>query len=105
MLIDGRAPRPGEVMKNSYLANTFKTLAKEGKAGYYKGRIAEAIVELVRSKGGLMTLEDLAKHDTDWVEPISYTFNGEVTVYECPPNGQGQLLFIHKRLSHSLMRS
>lgn len=71
------------------LAKTFRALAAEGKAGYYKGRVAEAIVELIKSKGGIMELEDLAKHDTDFVEPISYTFNGEVTVYECPPNGQG----------------
>lgn len=89
MLLDGRAPRPGELFKNPNLAKTFRTLAAEGKAGYYKGRIAEAIVELIQSKGGVMELEDLAKHDTDFVEPISYTFNDEVTVYECPPNGQG----------------
>jgi len=36
-----------------------------------------------------MTLEDLAKHETTFVEPIKYTFNNEVTIYECPPNGQG----------------
>lgn len=89
MLLNGRAPRAGEIMKNPNLAKTFRVLAAEGKTGYYKGRIAEAIVELIKSKGGVMELDDLAKHDTDWVEPISYTFNDEVTVYECPPNGQG----------------
>ena len=36
-----------------------------------------------------MTLEDLAAHDTDFVEPLKYTFANEVTLYECPPNGQG----------------
>lgn len=89
MLINGRAPRPGEVIKLLNLAKTFRAVVAEGKAGFYKGRIAEAIVELIKSKGGVMELEDLAKHDTDWVEPISYTFNEEVIVYECPPNGQG----------------
>ncbi|KIP12484.1 hypothetical protein PHLGIDRAFT_113571 [Phlebiopsis gigantea 11061_1 CR5-6] len=102
MLLNGKAPRAGEIMKNPFLANTFRSVAAEGKAGYYKGRIAEAIVELVQSKGGLMTLEDLAKHDTDWVEPISYTFNGEVTVYECPPNGQGLTALIALGLLDSL---
>ncbi len=89
MLINGKAPRPGQVMKLPNLAKTFRSLAEHGKAGYYKGRIAEAIVELIQSKGGVMDLEDLASHDTDFVEPIQYTFNEEVTVYECPPNGQG----------------
>ncbi|KZP02024.1 hypothetical protein FIBSPDRAFT_158140, partial [Athelia psychrophila] len=36
-----------------------------------------------------MEMEDLAKHATDFVEPISYTYGGEVTLWECPPNGQG----------------
>lgn len=36
-----------------------------------------------------MELDDLAKHETSFVEPISYTFQNEVTLYECPPNGQG----------------
>ena len=82
ILLDGRAPRPGEVMKMPNLAKTFRTLAAEGKAGFYKGRVAEAIVELIQSKGGVMTLEDLANHSTTFVEPVKYTFNDEVTVYE-----------------------
>ncbi|KAF7799241.1 hypothetical protein EIP86_010473 [Pleurotus ostreatoroseus] len=89
MLIDGKAPNQGQIMKLPNLAKTFRTIAEHGKDGYYKGRIAEAIVELIQSKGGLMTLEDLASHRTEFVEPIKYTFANEVTVLECPPNGQG----------------
>ncbi|KAG8753974.1 hypothetical protein FRC12_011360 [Ceratobasidium sp. 428] len=89
MLLDGRAPRAGEIMRFPDLARTFRTLVSEGKKGFYTGRVAEAIVELIKSKGGVMELDDLATHDTEFVEPISYTFAGEVTLYECPPNGQG----------------
>lgn len=89
MLVDGHSPRPGQVIKLPYLAQTFRSIAEHGKAGYYKGRVAQAIVDLITSKGGVMTLEDLAAHDTDFVEPIKYTFANEVTVFECPPNGQG----------------
>ncbi|KEP55717.1 lincomycin-condensing protein lmbA [Rhizoctonia solani 123E] len=89
MLINGRAPLPGEVMRLPDLAQTFKTLVSEGKKGFYTGRIAEAIVELIKGNGGVMELNDLAEHDTDFVEPIKYTYAGEVTLWECPPNGQG----------------
>ncbi|CAE6443700.1 unnamed protein product [Rhizoctonia solani] len=89
MLINGRAPLPGEVMRLPDLAQTFRTLVSEGKKGFYTGRVAEAIVELIKSKGGVMELSDLAEHDTDFVEPIKYTYGGEVTLWECPPNGQG----------------
>jgi gamma-glutamyltranspeptidase len=35
------APLPGQVMQFPDLAETFRTLAKEGTAGFYQGRIAE----------------------------------------------------------------
>ncbi|KAI0673439.1 gamma-glutamyltranspeptidase [Trametes maxima] len=89
MLLDGKAPLPGQLLKLPNLAKTFREVAEKGKDGFYKGRVAQAIVDLIQSKGGVMELEDLAAHKTEFVEPIKYTFNGEVTVYECPPNGQG----------------
>jgi gamma-glutamyltranspeptidase / glutathione hydrolase len=82
MLLDGKAPLPGQIMRFQNLAKTFRALAEHGKDGFYKGRIAEAIVEVIKSKGGVMELEDLAKHTSDFVEPIRYTYGGEVTVYE-----------------------
>lgn len=82
MLLNGKAPRPGQLIKLPNLAKTFRTIAEEGKDGFYKGRIAEAIVELIQSGGGVMSLEDLAKHESTVVEPISYKFNDEVTIYE-----------------------
>lgn len=89
MLRDGRAPLPGEIMKFPNLARTFRAVSDRGKDGFYKGEVARAIVELIQSKGGVMELEDLESHETTFVEPIKYTYGGEVTVYECPPNGQG----------------
>ncbi|TFK30768.1 lincomycin-condensing protein lmbA [Coprinopsis marcescibilis] len=89
MLLDGRAPLPGEVIRLPNLAQTFRELVALGKDGFYKGRVAQAIVDLIQSKGGLMDLEDLSAHNTTFVEPIKYTYAKEVTVYECPPNGQG----------------
>jgi gamma-glutamyltranspeptidase / glutathione hydrolase len=35
------APRQGQVMRFPDLAETFKTLVREGKDGFYKGRIAQ----------------------------------------------------------------
>ncbi|BGO91449.1 hypothetical protein NBRC10512_003109 [Rhodotorula toruloides] len=85
------SPRPGEIFKNPNLARTFREVAEKGKKGFYEGRIAEAIVELIQSKGGVMTLEDLKNHSTTPVTPISINYGGEngVTLHETPPNGQG----------------
>jgi gamma-glutamyltranspeptidase/glutathione hydrolase len=88
MLINGRAPGAGEMMKNPTLAHSMREVVEHGKAGFYEGRIAEAIVELLHLKGGTMTLDDLKRHRTTFDEPITVNYRG-VDVWEIPPNGQG----------------
>ncbi|EGD73073.1 hypothetical protein PTSG_04788 [Salpingoeca rosetta] len=88
LMSNREAPSEGEVMVMKDLANTFKLLAEHGKAGFYEGRVAEAIVDCVQGHGGLLTLEDLKGHMSTFDDPISVTFKGK-TVYEMPPNGQG----------------
>jgi len=41
MLLNGRAPLPGEIMKFPELAATFRSIVKDGKDGFYTGRIAQ----------------------------------------------------------------
>ncbi|XP_043926550.1 glutathione hydrolase-like YwrD proenzyme isoform X2 [Protopterus annectens] len=88
MLINGQPPEHGQVFKNLHLAQTFKELVRNGKRGFYEGRIAEAIVETVQEHGGVMTLDDLKTHTSCEIEPIFTDFKG-VRVWEIPPNGQG----------------
>lgn len=88
MLRNGRAPKSGEIFCNPTLAETFRALAQEGHKGFYQGRIAQAIVDLIQSLGGEMTLEDLKNHQTDRVDPITIRYQG-LDIWECPPNGQG----------------
>ncbi|HDP81128.1 MAG TPA: gamma-glutamyltransferase family protein [Spirochaetes bacterium] len=47
---------------------------------FYKGPIAESIVKFHREKGGLFTMEDLAKYEGGWEEPLAGSFR-EYTVY------------------------
>jgi gamma-glutamyltranspeptidase/glutathione hydrolase len=88
LTIDGRGPDPGEIFRNPGLARTFNALAEGGKAAYYQGEIAKAIVKVIQDAGGVMAEEDLAKHESTWDTPISTTYRGYL-VWECPPNGQG----------------
>ena len=86
--IDGRAPRKGEIWKNPMLARTLETIGKKGRDAFYKGPLAEVMARTVQQAGGFLSVEDLAKHRSEWVQPVSTNYRG-VDVWELPPNGQG----------------
>lgn len=82
----------GEVMTNPELAATFRSLATEGKDGFYNGPIAHAIAEAVHERGGFLSLADLAYHaekGSTTPDPICIRFNDMLDLWEHPPNGQG----------------
>ena len=87
-LVDGRAPRLGEIFRNPDLARSLERVAAGGRDGFYQGDIANRIAATSSRLGGTMTAKDLADYSSEWVEPISTTYRGW-TVYEIPPNGQG----------------
>jgi gamma-glutamyltranspeptidase / glutathione hydrolase len=87
-LVDGRAPRAGEIFRQKNLGRTFRTLARGGRDAFYKGEIARAIVDYCQKNGGFLSMQDLAEHKSEWVEPISTDYRG-YKVYQCPPSGQG----------------
>jgi gamma-glutamyltranspeptidase / glutathione hydrolase len=87
-LIDGRAPRPGELFRNTDLARTLTRIAQRRHAGFYTGPVAESIVAISHELGGTMALADLAEFEAEWVDPIQTSYRGW-TVSQIPPNTQG----------------
>ena len=84
----GRAPVSGELFRNPSQARTLATIAESRGEAFYRGALAQKIAAASRSQGGAMTVEDLAAHQPDWVEPIGQDYRG-VRLHEIPPNGQG----------------
>ncbi|HTU89456.1 MAG TPA: gamma-glutamyltransferase [Gemmataceae bacterium] len=87
-LIDNRPPRGGEIFKNPNLARSYRLIADKGRAAFYNGTIAQAIVAFSEKAGGLFSLKDFADHTSTWVEPVSTSYRG-YQVWEIPPPGQG----------------
>lgn len=109
MLRNGeRAPREGEIIRLKNLAKTFRELAAKGKKGFYEGPIAEAIVQVLKDRGGVMTLEDLKFHGeqgSEETEPISFEYEAAgVKVWEHAPNGQGLVALMALGVLESLQK-
>ncbi|GAM43920.1 hypothetical protein TCE0_060r19127 [Talaromyces pinophilus] len=103
-----RAPLPGELMTNPNLARTFRMLAAQGKDGFYRGAIADAIVRAVEDRGGVLSHADLFYHGymgTIETDPVRVQFNGKVDVWEHPPNGQGLVALMALKLLEELERT
>ena len=100
LLPNGKVPVTGDVIKQPELAATLRIIAAQGRDGFYKGSVAEDMVETLASNGGLHTLEDFAAHVTETTAPIGTNYKGH-DVWQCPPNGPGiTMLVMLNILSH-----
>jgi gamma-glutamyltranspeptidase/glutathione hydrolase len=85
--IDGKQPSAGQIHRNPGLAKTFRILQQQGRDGFYKGEIAQAIIDKSNRHGGTMTLEDLASYSGEWTTPATTTYHG-YDVFTLPPPAQ-----------------
>ena len=84
----GKAPAKGEIFRNPYLAGTLEKIVKGGRNEFYRGTIARAIDAFMKQNSGFLTYDDLSRHHSEWVDPVSTTYRG-YEIWELPPNGQG----------------
>ncbi len=85
---EGRMPAKGEIFNNPWLANTYETIATEGRDAFYKGEIARTIEKYILTNGGFLSYEDMASHTSEWIDPVSSNYRG-YDIWQLPPNGQG----------------
>jgi gamma-glutamyltranspeptidase/glutathione hydrolase len=99
----------GETVYQQDMAKTFQELVlayenkkEEGRASaiqsardyYYRGPIAEDIVNFSDIFEGYLTIEDFYNFETNIVDPISIKYNDQTTVFENPPNSQGIVMLL-----------
>ena len=64
----------GDKIVNYNIAKTLEEIKLYGRDGFYKGKIAEKIIQTIKSSGGIMTLEDLENYNAVWREPLSFKY-------------------------------
>jgi gamma-glutamyltranspeptidase / glutathione hydrolase len=73
---EGELLREGDVLRQPALEKVFALVAHEGAATAYTGSLAEALLSLLRQRGGRVTREDLAAYEALWVEPVEVEYVG-----------------------------
>lgn len=85
---DGSPYQTGERFVQKDLAETFRRIAAGGRDAFYKGEIGKGIVRDLNEHDGVLTEEDFADHQSEWVEPLRGMYRG-LDVYHLPPPTQG----------------
>jgi gamma-glutamyltranspeptidase/glutathione hydrolase len=89
-----REDRPlheGDLLIQKDLAQTLREIAEKEKDAFYKGRVAKAIVDEMKVRGGLVTQEDLDAYKVIHRTPLVTTFQG-AQVHSMPPPSSGGVL-------------
>jgi len=88
-LPDGKMPEMGQLIKMPDLANVLEKVASEGRDGFYKGEIAQRLVDGVRAAGGIWSMEDMAGYTIKEREPVRTSYGGYELVTAPPPSSGG----------------
>ncbi|KAK8865895.1 gamma-glutamyltransferase [Kwoniella newhampshirensis] len=87
---NGQALPIGSTWKRPEYARTLERIAREGADAFYHGEIAEAIVNAVKERGGLMTVEDLRNYRVNWNTPLSVKYR-DYTLWAPPAPASGAI--------------
>jgi len=87
-LHNDKAPVLGSLFKAPGQAEVLEAIARDGRAGFYEGPVAQDMVDSLNALGGVHTMQDFAATACDYVEPISTNYRGHELI-ELPPNVQG----------------
>jgi len=85
---DGAPPEVGSLLANPPLAATLERIARQGKAGFYQGPVAEHLTSFLEAQGSHLRLSDFEAHTSTWVEPVHGTYLDH-DILAFPPNTQG----------------
>ena len=81
--------KAGTTFKQPELAKTLRAIQQQGKDRFYKGEVANHIVDFMQQNGGLITYEDLLAYKAVWRKPLHLNWQGFELVTAPPPSSGG----------------
>ena len=83
----------GDAVVQPDLASTLGYIQSQGEDGFYKGIVAQQIVEEMRRGGGIMSLEDLEGYQAVWRAPLQASYRG-YRIHTVPPPSSGGVALV-----------
>ena len=102
---DGSFYRFGEIQKNPEMAALLKEIAANGTGAFYRGPVAERMVDLINERGGCYTLSDLADYQPKFRQPVRGTYRDCEVVAFAPPSGGCAVVEMLNILEHSDLKA
>ena len=81
-------PNIGDWLTREKMSSTLEEIALTGYSSFYEGEIASSIIKQSDNEGGVISADDLAAYEPNFIEPIKICFR-HVEIAELPPNTQG----------------
>jgi gamma-glutamyltranspeptidase/glutathione hydrolase len=91
-LADGDPPKAGEILRQPDLARTLEKLASEGFDGFYRGDVAQKLLDSVAEEGGRWTAAELAGYRVREREPLRLRYRDWSITTAPPPSSGGVAL-------------
>lgn len=89
---EGLPYEPGDKFVNKDMAKTLDLIIKKGKDGFYKGEVANAIVNTLNKYDGVFTLEDLANYKPIVKKPVVGNYRGYEIISSPSPSSGGAIV-------------
>jgi len=89
---NGQPYKAGDRLVQKDLAKVLKLIRDKGRDGFYKGRVADLIVEEMKRGGGLITYEDLENYQPVLRKPVVGNYRGYEIISMGPPSSGGVCL-------------
>lgn len=88
-LDNNNIPQIGHRIVQKDLARTLQLLASKGADGFYRGELAEKMVQSVRQHGGIWSLQDLRDYKVIERQPVIAHYKGIKLISAPPPSSGG----------------
>jgi gamma-glutamyltranspeptidase / glutathione hydrolase len=100
-----RLPPLGTLLVQTDMAHTLELIARDGAKVFYEGEVAKRLAEDMKTRHGLVDLEDLGNYKVRYRQPLLGTYRGHAVASSPPPSSGGQIVITILNVMETLAKN